>query len=179
MVDIEGLVGVQGLARNHLFPGRILDAVNADDAVANLDSGLGCGRILHHPSNDRRLVQHRGIFVMHHVNAGKQAHGEQNVHGRTGDGDQEAVPARMRHEFARIAAALIHRVFAAHLDVTAQRQYVDAVVGVALPETEQAFAEADGKLLHPNTQQFGHGVVAELVNQDHESQNHADGEHRN
>ena len=74
--------------------------------------------------------------------------------------------------------ALIHGVFAAHLDVAAQRQYVDAVVGVAPPETKQAFAEADGKLLHPDTQQLGHGVMAELVNQDHESQNHTDREHR-
>ena len=70
----------------------------------------------------------------------------------------------------------IHRILAAHLDVAAQRDRVDAVVGLALAESDQPLAEADGKLLHPHPEPLGHGVVAELVDQDHEAQN---GNYRN
>ena len=99
---------------------------------------------------------------MHHVNAGKQANREQDIHRGTGDGDQKPVPPRVRHEFCRIAAAFIHRVLAAHLDVAAERQRVDAIVGLAFSETEQALAEADGKLLNPNSQQLGHRISGRI-----------------
>ncbi len=70
----------------------------------------------------------------------------------------------------------IHRVLAAHLDVAAERDRVDPVVGLALAEADQPLAEADGELLHPHPQPLGHRVVAELVDQDHEAQdrNHGD-----
>ena len=83
----------------------------------------------------------------------------------------------MRHEFPGIPTALVHGVFTAHLYVAAERQCVDAIVRVALLETYQALAETNGKLLHANSQQFGHSIVTEFVNQDHESQNHAHGKH--
>ena len=62
------------------------------------------------------------------------------------------MPARMRHEFAGIAAALIHRVFAAHFYVPAQRNGGDAVVCVASSETKQARAEADREHFDPNSE---------------------------
>ena len=70
----------------------------------------------------------------------------------------------------------IHRIFAAHLDVAAERNGVDAVVGFAAAEAHKPFAESNGELLHAHAQQLGHGIVAELVDQDHEAK---DGDHRN
>ncbi len=65
----------------------------------------------------------------------------------------------------------IHGILAAHLDVAAQRDRVDAVVRLAPAEANQPLAEADGELLHPHPEPLGHRKVAELVNQNHEAQN--------
>ncbi len=108
---------------------------------------------------------------MHHVDRGEKENRQQDVHGRTGDGDQEAVPPRMVHELAGIVGALIHRILAAHLDVAAERQQVDAIVGFPSAEADQALAESNGELLYAHPQQLGHGKMAELVDQDHEPQN--------
>ena len=64
----------------------------------------------------------------------------------------------------------VHGILAAHLDVAAERDRVDAVVGLAAAEADQPLAEADGELLHPHAQPLGHGIVAKLVDQDHEAQ---------
>src|SRR5437868_4183022 len=44
---------------------------------------------------------------------------------------------------------------------------------VAAAESDQPLAKSDRENLDPNAQQLGCGVMAELVDQDHESQNHA------
>ena len=77
-----------------------------------------------------------------------------------------------------IAGALVHGILAAHLHVTAQRNGVDAIVGFAFAEADQPLAESDGELLHANAQQLGHGIVAELVDQNHEPENNRDRHHR-
>src|ERR1700676_1175331 len=78
----------------------------------------------------------------------------------------------MIHELAGIVGALVHRILAAHLDVATERDRVDSIVGVAFAEADQPLAESDGELLPPPppAQPLGHGIVAELVDQDHETQ---------
>src|SRR3974390_3911436 len=76
----------------------------------------------------------------------------------------------MGREFVRGAGVRFKRVFARHLDVTAQGQGTDAVIGVALAEAQQTLAETERKDFHPDTTQLGCSVVAELVYQDQDSQ---------
>ena len=116
---------------------------------------------------------------MDHVDHGEQADGKQDVHGRTGDGDDETMPARMRHELGRVACPCVHRVLATHLDVAAQGNCGDAVIGVASTKSEETFTETDGEDFHAHAQQLGGGVVSKFVDQDHESQNHGDGSNGN
>src|SRR5208282_1552314 len=76
----------------------------------------------------------------------------------------------MREKFSRIAGAVIHGIFARHLHVTAERNGADAIVGIPFGETQQTLAEADGKDLYADAEILGRGVMAELMNQDHESE---------
>src|SRR3974390_2876892 len=64
------------------------------------------------------------------------------------------------------------RVFARHLDVAAQGQGTDAVIGIAFAEAQHTLTKAERKDVYPNTTEFGGGVVAELVDQDQDSQEH-------
>ena len=116
---------------------------------------------------------------MHHVDAGEQEDGQQDVHGGAGDGDEEAMPARVIEKLAGIVGAIVHGILAAHFDVTTQRDRADAVIGVTLAEAEQAFSETDGEHLDPDPQPLGHGVVTEFVDQDHEPEDDDDGNQRN
>ena len=138
------------------------------DAITRLQASLGCGRILLDPADNRRLIQEYGVFVMHHVDAGEQSESQQNVHGWPSHRDDEALPARMREEFRRVPAALIHGVLTTHFDVAAQRNSANAVIGVTLFETQQARSKADGKRFNPHAEVLGGGIVAEFVDQDHE-----------
>ena len=155
-----------------MLPCGILDSVEANDTIANLNAGFGGGSVRQHPADDCGLVQYRRIFVVHHVNDGQQADGEQIFMERAGDGDQEAMPARMRQELPGIAGALIHGILAAHFHVAAERNGADAVVGVAAAEAEQALAKSDGENLDAHAQQLGDRVMAEFMDQNHESQDH-------
>ena len=83
----------------------------------------------------------------------------------------------MREELTGIAGALIHGILAAHFHVAAEGDGADAVVGVAAAEAEQALAKSDGENLDSHAQQLRDGVVAEFMNQNHESQDHRNREH--
>ena len=61
-------------------------------------------------------------------------------------------------------------VVAGHLDVAAEGEHGDAVVGVATPEAEEALAEADGEDLDADAAELGNGEVAELVDQNHDAE---------
>ncbi len=91
-----------------------------------------------------------------------------------GNGNHETMPARMGHEFRGIPGTLIHGIFTAHLDVSAERDGADAVIGVAAAEAQQALTESDGEHLDAHAKQLGCRIMAPFVNQDHESQNHCD-----
>src|SRR5277367_21699 len=110
---------------------------------------------------------------MHHENASPQAEGKQNVHERACQSDDETLPAGMGQELPRIAGTVIHGVFARHLNVAAQGQNVDAIVGAVFGEANQTLAEPDGELLNPDAKKFGGSIVAELMNENHESEHNA------
>jgi hypothetical protein len=76
----------------------------------------------------------------------------------------------MIHELPRIVRPLVHGILATHLDVAAEWNRIDAIVSFAPTEADETLAEANGELLHPYTQPLGHGVVAEFVYQNHETQ---------
>ena len=99
----------------------------------------------------------------------KDHNGQDEVHHRPGQGDQHALPPWLRVEVAGIAARLRHRFrlrgrgldhlhlgLAGHLDVAAQRQHADLVVGPVVHPSEQTLAHADG--------------MAELVHQHHDAE---------
>ena len=116
---------------------------------------------------------------MHHEDAGQQRDGQNDVHGRAGDRDHEALPARVRHELVGRAGARFQRILARHLDVAAQRQRADAIVGIAAPEAGQALAKADGENVHPDAKRLSGGIMAELVHQDHDPEHNGHRDHRN
>src|SRR5207248_5311481 len=120
------------------------------------------------------LINVGRMNVLHHEDAREQRDRQDDVHRRPGDGDHEALPARMRHEFGGIAGTVVERIFAAHLDVAAKRQHVDAVVGFAAAESPQPLAETDGELLHAHAEEFGGSKVAKFVDQHHDAEHHDD-----
>ena len=115
-----------------------------------------------------RLLQINRLLVAHHEHAGQQPDGEHDVGEWPGEGDDEPLPARLGRKLARVAGMGLERVFARHLDVAAEGQGVKTVIGFAVLDPEQPFAEADGKLLHPHVEQFGRGKMPELVDHDHD-----------
>src|ERR1035438_783874 len=171
--EVERLVGAQRVLDMHLLPIGILDLLNLDDLIAALDASFFGGSVGIDPAYNGRLVQIGGILVVHHINAGEQHNGEHDIHRRTGQGYDEALPAGVREKLSRIAGAVIHRVFARHLYVTAERDGADAVVGVAAGEAQQTLAKADGKDFHAHAKIFGGGIMSELMNQNHESEHNA------
>src|SRR5271167_501578 len=76
----------------------------------------------------------------------------------------------MRSEFVGRTAVRFQRVLARHFYVSAERQGADAVIGFAFAETGQPLAKPDGKYVYSDSKKLGGGVMAELVNQDHDSQ---------
>ncbi len=84
----------------------------------------------------------------------------------------------MRQEFRRIAGALVHGILATHLDVAAEWNGADAVVGVPFAEAEQPLAEPNGEDFDSYTQPLGHSIVAQLMDQDHEAEDDDDRDQR-
>ena len=56
-----------------------------------------------------------------HEEAGEHRHGQNDVHGRPGEQDDQTLPARLALETARIAGVLVAGLLAHHLDVAAQQ----------------------------------------------------------
>src|SRR5512142_2308129 len=77
----------------------------------------------------------------------------------------------MAHEFARIAGAGFHGIFACHLHVAAERQKADSIIGIAAPEACQALAKAQAEHFHTNLEQLGYGIMAELMDKNQNAQN--------
>ena len=118
------------------LPGGIAHAIHAGDTVATLDAKLGGRRIFFHPADHRWLIQKIVALEMHHEDNGYYCYRKQHIHRGPGQGNDEALPARMRHELRGIARAGFHRVLARHLDVAAEGQRAHPVVGAAALESE-------------------------------------------
>src|SRR5690348_4462266 len=109
------------------------------------------------------------MLVMPRVHGSQQEDCKQNIHCWAGNGDQETVPARMRHELAWLASALVHRVLAGHLHIPAERECVNAIIGVSPAESNQPLAKSNGELLHSHTQQLSDSIMTKLMDQHHKS----------
>ena len=113
-------------------------------------------------------------LVVEHVDAGHEAEGEDEVGDGAGEGDEDALPAGMGVEVAGVVVGVWLRrgsweYLAGHLDVAAEGEDGDAVVGVAALEAEEALAEADGEDLDADAAELGDGEVAEFVDQNHDA----------
>ena len=121
-------------------------------------------------------------LVVGHADADHEAEGEDEVGDRAGEGDEHALPAGMVVELAGIVGDFFAGDFAGHLDVAAEGQDVDLVVGFAAAEADEALAEADGEGFDADAAPLGHDEVAELVNEDHEAEHEEElddgGDHR-
>jgi len=84
------------------------------------------------------------------------------------------MPAGVRHELGGIVRMRVHGILTAHFHVTAQRDRADAVVGIAPAKAKKPFTESNRENLHPDPEPLGHRVMAELVDQDHETQDNRD-----
>ena len=74
------------------------------------------------------------------------------------------------NELAGVGGAGFAGLLAGHLDVAAERKDVEAVLGFAAAEAEDAFAEADGEGLDADAAELGDGEVAELVDENHDAE---------
>src|ERR1035441_3128756 len=71
--------------------------------------------------------------------------------------------------FGSLAGGRFGQGFAGHLDVAAEGQQADLVVGIAAFDAEEAGAEADGEGLDADSAQLGDGEMAEFVNDHHDA----------
>ncbi len=178
----NGLVEVQNRAVADVVPGGVFDGVEVDDEIAGADAGFGGGGFGLDVVGDGGAVEELLHFVVQHGDAGHQAEGEDEVGDGAGEGDEHALPARMGVEVAGVIGGVDGvggravgwlayglEALAGHLDVAAEGNGCDLVVGVAAAEAEEAFAEADGEDLDADSAEFGDGEVAELVNEDHDA----------
>ncbi len=156
----------------NLLPGGIRHVVKEDDAVASLNSGASSGSVVGNKVSNGGLRGVEQDLVVHHVKAGHEREGEDEVCRRTCKADEDALPARVRSKFAGIAGVLFVWILARHLNVAAEGQQADAVVGIAALEAPDALSEADGEDLDADAAKFCNGEVAELVDDDHDAEDH-------
>ena len=93
------------------------------------------------------------------------------VHHRAGDQDLEALPLRLRQELVVRAGLRIVGILAGHLDVAAERDGADAVLGVAALDLQQLRPEAERERHHAHAVPAREQEVAQLVDE-HEHAEH-------
>jgi hypothetical protein len=130
--------------------------------------------------------------------------GEQEIHDDAGGDDEGPDRERLRLEVAgpplpltrhldladRLVVALqvvqrdgasldlLHLLHAGHLDVAAQRQGRDDVLGLAAAETDDAGAEADGEARHLDVGPLRRHEMTKLVDEDEHAQYNDEGQDR-
>ncbi len=116
-------------------------------------------------------------LVVQHGDAGHEAEGEDEVGDGAGEGDEDALPARVGVEVAGVGGATSRgralcreAHLAGHLDVAAEGDGGELIVGVAAAEAEETLAEADGEDLDADAAELGDGEVAELVDENHDAE---------
>ena len=184
------LVGQRG-RQPDLVERRDLLAVDGEDAIARLQASgcvvvgpacRGCCRArggLIEAGHDRRRRVPRGRTPddgRHEVNArhaddDEEDRGEYHVHHDAGRDDKQPRTDRLVHEVPRILdrlAAFLHGVevlLSEHLDVSAEREELYAVVRLALLDAEQPRAEPQREPVHTHVDALGGQEMAQLVHE--------------
>jgi len=133
-----------------------------------MDAGLGGGSVGYDvPDHGRRSGGNLG--ELDHEKSGEHRHGEKDVHGGSGENDNQALPARLAQKTARVVGLLVSGLLAHHLDVAAEQDEGKTKIGFALLETEQAWPESEAERVHLHVEEARRPIMAELMNQDHDS----------
>ncbi len=156
---------------SELFPRFDRDAADLDDLVAWQDPRLLRRRVGLHGADDDCLLRERGDVgaLIEHESHHDQR--QRQVHDRPHDQDLEALPLAFREEFVRRAGARVFGVLAGHLDVAAERDRADAVLGVPAAEFQQLWAEPEREGQHPDADPPRRQEVPELVDEYQNAQN--------
>ena len=86
-------------------------------------------------------------------------------------GSREALEAEVRRVLVGVAGGGLVWVLAGHLDVAAERQQADAIIRLALLESPQAPAKAEGKHFHADAKILGRQEMAQFMDEDHHPKN--------
>src|SRR5579883_3595015 len=117
----------------------------------------------------RGIGRRRHFRVMLHEQPGEQNNGQDHVHRGPRQRDQQPLPAWFGDKTARIGG-FFSGLIAGHFDIAAQnRQRGKAEIGFPVLESEKPRAKAKTESFHFHVEQPGDGKVAQLMEQDHHS----------
>ena len=168
--QLHGFAAAVGDGLGHGVPAPHGAAVNAQDAVAGFETGLGRRAVFKHRAH---IGQQHGRAPAEGQNPAEQP-GQQDVGRRSGCHHQQTLPGRAQGETflrAETFRDLGLVAFAHQGHITAQRHQGQGVFGLAHFVLEDFGAEAQGKCGHTHTQTTGHGKMPQLVEKDQAAQN--------
>jgi transketolase len=84
--------------------------------------------------------------------------------------DEKPLPPRLGHELVGVARHLVAGILSRHLDVSAQGEGAQPVVGLTVTHPEQARTESDRERLDPDLEELGHEEMAGFVDDDDDAQ---------
>src|SRR5258706_545839 len=169
--NIYGLAGAGDFFQNDIFPVGIHRVVELDNLIAFANPGLGRGAIGNHVADDR-ILGGRNMRVMLHEKAGEQHYGEHDVDGRAGERNDQPLPARFRQQTSGIGIVFVAGLVPGHFDVAAEQDCREPEIGFAAAEAEQPRAEPEAEGFDFHVEQTRGQVVAQLVDQDHNPNQH-------
>ena len=94
---------VERAVHDDLRPRRIVIAAELRDHIAGAETGAGGRRVLRDVIDDRGAIEVLLNLVMAHSDDHEENEREQKVGNGAGEGDEDALPARMRVELAGVA----------------------------------------------------------------------------
>src|SRR5882724_10167359 len=92
--------------------------------------------------------------MVNHRHRCRYGQGSQDVHCRTGDRDAETLPLRLGHKLIGRACPLFIEVLACHLDVAAQGNETDPIIGITLFDSPEALAKSNAEYVDSNTEEL-------------------------
>jgi hypothetical protein len=154
-----------------LFPGGVIDLVEAGDDVTGGEAVAGGGRVEGDVIEDGRAGEVLVYFVMEVGDQEEKEEGEDEVGEGAGDGDEETLPAGLGVEVVGSGGVGFGSMFAGKFDVAAEGKERDAVVGATVLEAEEAGAKADGEGLDADAAELAYEEMAELMDEHHDAEN--------